>query len=260
MTTHQWYHVAVTSQGGISTLYLNGTNVGSANFPFNTPAGSQLLIGSINQFANYQTIGAVDEVSIYNRALTQPEIQAIYNAGSAGKCDLPPYIPPPRTATATAEWAGKFVVGVDIIDGGAGYTNTPNIRFIDGGGTGAQASVTVSNGVVVAIDITNPGSGYTNTPIVVIDPPFISNPVLSIASISTLNFSNLLVGTNYQLQLFNLRPGLINLPVSRRPTAFIRQWFRVLRAVIVIGWHRFPCRSRQQRLRRWSMGLWSMCR
>ena len=89
MTTHQWYHVAVTSQGGISTLYLNGTNVGSANFPFNTPAGSQLLIGSINQFANYQTIGAVDEVSIYNRALTQPEIQAIYNAGSAGKCISP---------------------------------------------------------------------------------------------------------------------------------------------------------------------------
>ena len=89
MTTHQWYHVAVTSQGGISTLYLNGTNVGSANFPFNTPAGSQLLIGSIINVANYQTIGAVDELSIYNRALTQPEIQAIYNAGSAGKCISP---------------------------------------------------------------------------------------------------------------------------------------------------------------------------
>ena len=91
---------------------------------------------------------------------------------------------------------------MDIIDGGTGYTNTPNIRFIGGGGTGAQASVTVSNGVVVAIDITNPGSGYTNTPIVVIDPPFIANPVLGIASISMLNFSNLMVGTNYQLQQF----------------------------------------------------------
>jgi len=89
---------------------------------------------------------------------------------------------------------------VDIVDGGAGYTNTPNVRFIGGGGTGAQASVTVSNGVVVAIDITNPGSGYTNTPLVIIDPPFISNPVLGIASISILNFTNLLVGTNYQLQ------------------------------------------------------------
>ena len=203
LTTGQWYHVAVTSAGGTSTLYLDGTNVASGYLPFNTPADSQLLIGSIhNEFANYQMIGSIDELSIYNRSLYPAEIAAIYNAGSAGKCYLPPYIPPPRTATATAEWAGAFVVGVDIIDGGAGYTNTPNIRLIGGGGTGAQASVTVSNGVVVAIDVTNPGSGYTNTPIVVIDPPFISNPVLGIASISMLNFSNLFIGTNYQLQQF----------------------------------------------------------
>jgi hypothetical protein len=144
--------------------------------------------------------GMMDEPSLYNRALSSKEIAAIYNAGSGGKCNSHPSPPPPRTATATAEWAGAIVVAVDIVDGGAGYTNTPNVRFIGGGGSGAQASVTVSNGVVVAIDITNPGSGYTNTPIVVIDPPFISNPILGIASISTLNFSNLLVGTNYQLQ------------------------------------------------------------
>jgi hypothetical protein len=30
--------------------------------------------------------GLIDEVSIYNRALSAEEIQAIFNAGSAGKC------------------------------------------------------------------------------------------------------------------------------------------------------------------------------
>ena len=201
LTTNQWYHVAVTSEGTNTTLYLDGTNVVSGYVPFNTPAGTQLFMGGIYYpSATYQMIGLIDEASIYNRALSSNEIAAIYNAGSGGKCNSHPFIPPPRTATATAEWAGAFVVGVDIVDGGAGYTNTPNVRFIGGGGTGAQASVTVSNGVVVAIDITNPGSGYTNTPLVIIDPPFISNPILGIASISTLNFSNLLVGTNYQLQ------------------------------------------------------------
>jgi hypothetical protein len=30
--------------------------------------------------------GVIDEVEIFNRALTQAEIQAIYNAGPAGKC------------------------------------------------------------------------------------------------------------------------------------------------------------------------------
>ena len=102
---------------------------------------------------------------------------------------------------------------MDIVDGGAGYTNTPNVRFIGGGGTGAQASVVVSNGVVVAVDITNPGSGYTNTPVVVIDPPFIAHPILGIASISVLNFSNLNIGTNYQLQQFQ-SPNWINQSVG----------------------------------------------
>jgi hypothetical protein len=30
--------------------------------------------------------GDLDELEIYNRALALPEVQAIYNAGSAGKC------------------------------------------------------------------------------------------------------------------------------------------------------------------------------
>src|SRR5437762_2707082 len=44
--------------------------------------------------------GLVDELSLYNRPLTQPEIATIYNAGSAGKCT--PEASPTPTATATA--------------------------------------------------------------------------------------------------------------------------------------------------------------
>jgi hypothetical protein len=41
--------------------------------------------------------GLLDEVSIYNRALTASEIQAIYAAGSGGKC--PPFPTPPSITT-----------------------------------------------------------------------------------------------------------------------------------------------------------------
>ncbi len=42
---------------------------------------------------NNSFLGEIDELSIYNRALAASEIQAIYNAGSAGKCnELPPLI------------------------------------------------------------------------------------------------------------------------------------------------------------------------
>jgi hypothetical protein len=58
----------------------------------------------------------------------------------------------------------------------------------------------VSNGVITAITMLNAGYGYTSAPLVVIDPPFIPNPVLGIAPMSFLTFSNLTVGGVYQLQ------------------------------------------------------------
>jgi hypothetical protein len=108
----------------------------------------------------------------------------------------------PRTATGTATLTGSFVTSVSITDGGYGYTNTPLVRFFGGGGSGAQAVAVVSNGVVTAINVFNAGYGYTNAPLVVIDPPFIPNPVLSIAPMSFLSFSNLTVGGAYQMQQF----------------------------------------------------------
>src|ERR1035441_1788497 len=106
----------------------------------------------------------------------------------------------PHAATATASVVNGFVVGAAVIDNGYGYTNTPLVRFFGGGGSGAQGTGVVSNGVVTGVNISNPGSGYTNTPIVVITPPYFLNPVLSIAPMSFLSFSNLTVGGVYQLQ------------------------------------------------------------
>ena len=39
--------------------------------------------------------GLIDEVEVFNRALSDSEIQAIYSAGSAGKC---------KTCTAPLDW------------------------------------------------------------------------------------------------------------------------------------------------------------
>ena len=107
---------------------------------------------------------------------------------------------PPRTGRGTATLIGSFLVTVNITDGGCGYTNTPLVRFVGGGGSGAQATAVVSNGVITAINVFDAGYGYTSAPLVVIDPPFIPNPILSIAPMSYLAFSNLTVGGVYQLQ------------------------------------------------------------
>jgi hypothetical protein len=106
----------------------------------------------------------------------------------------------PHAATAIAIVDNGFVVGFTMTDYGYGYTNTPPVRIIGGGGSGALATAVVTSGEVTAVDPSNAGSGYTNVPVVVIEPPFIPNPVLSIAPMSFLSFSNLTVGGVYQLQ------------------------------------------------------------
>ena len=59
------------------------------------PGSNDLLIGAalpgLSPFA-----GLIDEPAVYNRALSAEEIAAIYNAGSAGKCQLPIIISQPR--------------------------------------------------------------------------------------------------------------------------------------------------------------------
>jgi murein DD-endopeptidase MepM/ murein hydrolase activator NlpD len=88
-----WYHVAVTNTGNTAILYLNGTQVASGDLGINTPPDTSFYVGQIPGDSFRRLQGQVDEVSVYNRALTPDEIQAIANAGSAGKCPLPPTPP-----------------------------------------------------------------------------------------------------------------------------------------------------------------------
>ena len=108
----------------------------------------------------------------------------------------------PHAAIGYASVVNGFVVGVTLTDNGYGYTNTPAVRFIGGGGSGAAATAVVSNGLVIAVNVSITGSGYTNPPVVVIAPPYIQPPTMGIVAMSLLSFTNLAVGTNYQFQSY----------------------------------------------------------
>lgn len=83
----QFYHVVGSYDGSAVRLYVNGVleDQRLASFPLNYGT-RPVFIGSTEEPYNGRLKGVVDEVSIYNRALSASEIQAIYNAGSAGKC------------------------------------------------------------------------------------------------------------------------------------------------------------------------------
>jgi len=82
-----WYHIVGTSDGTTAKIYVNGVLKNSGPVDPNyvgTAAGTQIggeVCCSGNNFP-----GLIDEVSIYDRALSGAEIQALFEAGSRGKC------------------------------------------------------------------------------------------------------------------------------------------------------------------------------
>jgi len=99
-TGNQWHLVAVTVDRSSSacgtacgTFYLDGNAVGTFdpssydNFTLNS-AGIPLFIGGqdTGMGGGEFFAGGLDELEIFNRALSASEVKALYQAGSAGKC------------------------------------------------------------------------------------------------------------------------------------------------------------------------------
>lgn len=86
LNTNKWYFVAATYDSqGYMKVYLNGKLDGTAG-PFLTPVNysSNLFIGKWSSADDiYKFNGLIDEVKIYNTALTADEIKQDYNSGSA---------------------------------------------------------------------------------------------------------------------------------------------------------------------------------
>lgn len=81
LVANTWYHVAATFDGRQWTLYLNG------NFENSTTIATSTLVsgtGDLNIGAyasgSYHFNGAIDDVRIYNRALSAAEIKNLYQS------------------------------------------------------------------------------------------------------------------------------------------------------------------------------------
>lgn len=106
---NQWAHVAGVKDAGSTSarIYVNGVLAasGTVEHPIYNSAASIGIGTFVQGFDAWPNEGffhgAIDEVSIYNRALTQSEIQSIFNAGSDGKCKSLPITTPTPTLTST---------------------------------------------------------------------------------------------------------------------------------------------------------------
>jgi hypothetical protein len=98
---NQWTHFAATYDGSSLKIYLNG--ILENEVPWSRgifPGTAPLCIGEAYSQSLFN--GMIDEPTLYNRALSASEIQAIYNAAESGKCGLPAAIlVPPQSQAVT---------------------------------------------------------------------------------------------------------------------------------------------------------------
>ena len=80
---NQWCHIVMSYDGSQIKLYINGVLVSSQNYSgsMNVNGNSGISIGESNQANGYwnHTNGKIDDVGIWNRALTLSEIQQLYS-------------------------------------------------------------------------------------------------------------------------------------------------------------------------------------
>ncbi|PYI83742.1 MAG: hypothetical protein DME26_14505, partial [Verrucomicrobia bacterium] len=165
IATNVYQHVAATynEPNGVAALYINGTLVVQQALGWATTprTAGDLYFGWRPAGAGAGTgfLGAMDEVSIYNRALSSTEIATIYAASSDGKCLIPPSITTqPTDQTVYLGGTATFTVAV----GGpppfsyqwqhegtnlAGATSTSLVL----------TNVQLSNGGTYAVRVTNEG-------------------------------------------------------------------------------------------------------
>jgi hypothetical protein len=93
--SHQWHFVAVSfsRSTGQGFFYVDGAPAGRSFTPTtaNLSNTNSLWIAAspnlpLGSGSGYAWVGALDEVEVFNRALSTNELNAIYGAGTAGKC------------------------------------------------------------------------------------------------------------------------------------------------------------------------------
>jgi hypothetical protein len=169
--TGQWTHVAATLDDatGLMSVYVNGALVAQTTTdvrPFATLPSSDnpgVGIGNANgSSTNDPFNGLIDELSVYNRALTPGEVLGIYKAGSSGKVISPIAVSNPSvvegpagttqpetfTITRTGSTSGSLTVSWatadDTAKAGTDYIGASGIvTFADGQAT-ATVNVTVN--------------------------------------------------------------------------------------------------------------------
>jgi|13_taG_2_1085334.scaffolds.fasta_scaffold09005_5 hypothetical protein len=133
VSTGQWYHLAGIWNGSTVTLYVNGTA--------QTTTGSATTIGyntdfpaAIGKYSSNYFQGLIDDISLFDSALSGPDITKIYNSGVPTDLTLASSYDTDRTSNLVGYWRMGDVSNDSATSGGSIATIT------DSSGNGNDAT------------------------------------------------------------------------------------------------------------------------
>ena len=136
ITLGQWYHLVFTWNGTVSKFYTNGIETGSYNWTYSAGARSQnMALGKEVGGSVYPLNGSIDDVRIYNRALSADEIKQIYQSSVYTRSFSVENVC--RSTGATGEITGS---GDSCAGGSANDPSTQQVTVSVGWVTGATST------------------------------------------------------------------------------------------------------------------------
>lgn len=127
-----WQHVVGTYDGTTGRLWVDGVEVASGSFTAPEPANLPVNIGAYFG-GGFGWAGAIDEVQIYDRALSVTEVVALYEAGSAGTCKA-------ALGGADAPWSAPWAPDLEEPAAGEAFWYLYRARNACGTGTWGSRS------------------------------------------------------------------------------------------------------------------------
>jgi hypothetical protein len=218
IATNVWYHLAGVRGPNYIQLYVNGQFQGQVAAPNAQYYNGHwpLYFGTTGQsYWDGKLNGMLDEVSLYNRALSSNEIAAIYNAGAGGKCKGMSNGGNPPVITNQPVGVGVIVSNNATFSVGVSGDAPLSYQWWFNGtnAVGQNTNVLTLNTVQVAdagnysVVVTNGSGNVTSAPalLTVYVPPIITLQPLSITNLAgtTTGFSVMATGNpppDYQWQ------------------------------------------------------------
>ena len=130
LTLNQWNHIVLTREGATAKIYVNGIQAGDWGVSnWDIWSNNNLFIGGIDD-NNINSIrdgfpGKIDEVGLWDRALTQSEVTKLYNSGNGLTYDF---------GGAGSGYYGAYFKDVDGL-------RLINCKFDRGGSTGKDLKI-----------------------------------------------------------------------------------------------------------------------